>query len=71
MVKTGHRKFVKKEKASVKLKATKTLLPKGQNITDTNFKVKKIVVKEQLKPHSENEAVTKKRHQNIRVCVFV
>lgn len=66
MVKTGHRKFVKKEKASVKLKGTKTVLPKGQNVTDTSFKVRKIVVKEQLKPHGENETVTRKRHQNIR-----
>lgn len=66
MVKTGYKKFVKKEKASVKLKGHKTLLPKGQNVTDTSFKVKKIVVKEQLKPHAENEAVTKKRHQTVR-----
>lgn len=68
MVKTGHKKFVKKEKASVKLKGTKTLLPKGQNITDTSFKVKKIVVREQLKPRTENEVVTKKTHKNLRVC---
>lgn len=46
---TRHQKFLKSEKAKVKLKAKKELLPKGTNITNTTFKVKKIVIREQLK----------------------
>lgn len=61
MAKAGYKKFKKQEKARVKLKGNKTILPKGQNITDTNFKVKKIIVKEQLKEHSNLELLTKKR----------
>uniref|UniRef100_A0A182JFZ7 Pre-rRNA-processing protein Ipi1 N-terminal domain-containing protein n=1 Tax=Anopheles atroparvus TaxID=41427 RepID=A0A182JFZ7_ANOAO len=41
------RKFKKAEKSKVKLKGAK--LPKGTNITKTNFKVRKIVIPEQLK----------------------
>ena len=48
--KTPYKKLLKEEKAKTKLKVShKTLLPKGQNITDTSFKVRKIVVKNQLK----------------------
>lgn len=57
MPKTGatrYQKFLKSEKSKTKLKAKKDL-PKGTNVTKTNFKVKKIVIKEQLKKHVESE----------------
>lgn len=41
------RKFKKAEKSKIKLKGAK--LPKGTNVTKTNFKVRKIVIPEQLK----------------------
>lgn len=67
MVKSGHRKFIKKEKSKVKLKVShKTLLPKGQNITDTNFKVRKIVLHGQLKERGEHEILSK-GNLNIKV----
>lgn len=54
----------KKEKKAdftkVKLKVGKKL-PKGQNLTDTTFKSKKIVIGEQLKKHGEDEPLTKKK----------
>ena len=53
-----HQKNIKKEKAKVKFKVGKTL-PKGRNITDTSFNVKKILIKEQLKSGSV-EPVTKR-----------
>ncbi|XP_050423883.1 testis-expressed protein 10 [Adelges cooleyi] len=60
MVKSGHKKFLKKEKSKVKLKIShKTLLPKGQNVTDTNFKVKKIVLQGQLRERGEHEILSK------------
>ncbi|KAL4091103.1 hypothetical protein QTP88_025843 [Uroleucon formosanum] len=60
MVKSGKRKFVKKEKAKVHLKVShKTLLPKGQNVTDTNFKVRKIVLHGQLKERGDHEILSK------------
>ncbi|XP_065335602.1 testis-expressed protein 10 [Cloeon dipterum] len=55
-----HHKFLKSEKAKVKLKAKKTLT-KGQNITDTSFKVKKIVIQSQLAQQADAEPVTKKK----------
>lgn len=70
MGKAGYKRFKKQEKAKVKLKGNKTLLPKGQNVTDTTFKVKKIVVKEQLKQHGEQELLTKK-HLNIKVSLKI
>jgi len=67
MVKSGHKKFMKKEKSKVKLKvAHKTVLPKGQNITDTNFKVRKIVLPSQLKERGDHEILSK-GHLNIKV----
>lgn len=63
MPKTGatrYQKFLKSEKAKTKLKAKKDL-PKGTNVTKTNFKIKKIVIREQLKTHSENEILTTKK----------
>lgn len=68
MVKSGLRKFTKKEKSKVKLKVShKTLLPKGQNVTDTNFKVRKIVLPGQLKERGEYEILSK---GNLNIKVF-
>jgi len=55
-----HKKFLKSEKAKVKLKAGKKLT-KDQNITDTSFKVKKIVIQSQLAQQAESEPVTRKK----------
>lgn len=56
---TRYQKFLKAEKAKTKLKGKKDKeLPKGTNVTKTNFKVKKIVLKEQLKKHGDNEALS-------------
>ncbi|XP_059478820.1 testis-expressed protein 10 homolog [Neocloeon triangulifer] len=55
-----HQKFLKSEKAKVKLKAKKTLT-KGQNVTDTSFKIKKIVIQSQLAEQADAEPVTKKK----------
>uniref|UniRef100_A0A8D8RUF7 Testis-expressed sequence 10 protein homolog n=1 Tax=Cacopsylla melanoneura TaxID=428564 RepID=A0A8D8RUF7_9HEMI len=67
MVKTGHKKFVKKEKARVKLKKSyKTILPKGLNVTNTEFKVKRIVIREQLKERGENELLSAHRKLNVK-----
>ena len=61
-----HKKFLKSEKAKVKLKGGKKLLLKGQNITDTSFKVKKIVIQSQLAQQPESEPVTRK-NLNLKV----
>ncbi|XP_071439655.1 testis-expressed protein 10 homolog [Hetaerina americana] len=58
-----HKKNIKKEQNKVKFKVGRTL-PKGQNITDTSFKVKKVVIKEQLKAGGL-EPVTK-RNLNLK-----
>lgn len=42
-----HKKFLKSEKAKTKLKGAK--LQKGLNVTKTEFKVRKIVIRDQLK----------------------
>lgn len=61
---------MKKEKSKVKLKVShKTLLPKGQNVTDTNFKVRKIVLQSQLKERGEHEILSK-GNLNIKVLLF-
>ncbi|XP_034936629.1 testis-expressed protein 10 [Chelonus insularis] len=61
-----HQKNLKAEKSKVKLKANKSkVLPKGQNVTDINFKVKKIVIKEQLKQH-ELEEILSRRKLNVK-----
>ncbi|XP_012230863.1 testis-expressed protein 10 homolog [Linepithema humile] len=51
---------LKKEKAKVKLKAKKSTnqLPKGLNITNTSFKVKKILIREQLQQRDETEIIS-------------
>ncbi|XP_029043536.1 testis-expressed protein 10 homolog isoform X1 [Osmia bicornis bicornis] len=57
-----HMKRLKSEKAKVKLKAKKTKnLPKGLNVTDPSFKVKKIVIREQLKQRDETEILSKRK----------
>lgn len=57
-----HAKQLKSEKAKVKLKAKKTKhLPKGLNVTDPSFKVKKIVIREQLKEHDNSEILSKRK----------
>lgn len=64
-----HLKRLKSEKAKVKLKAKKTKhLPKGLNVTDPSFKVKKIVIREQLKQHDETDILSK-RKLNIKVLI--
>lgn len=67
-----HLKRLKSEKAKIKLKAKKTKhLPKGLNVTDPTFKVKKIVIREQLKQHDETDILSK-RKLNIKVllCIY-
>ncbi|GAB0088764.1 hypothetical protein DMENIID0001_032280 [Sergentomyia squamirostris] len=51
MGKGKHKKVLRSEKAKVKLKGVKLL--KAQNVTKTDFKVKKIIVREQLREESE------------------
>lgn len=60
-----HRKFVKSEKAKTKLKAAK--LPKGLNVTKTDFKIKKIVIREQIRDTSLIQNGTTIRSSNIKV----
>lgn len=55
-----NRKFLKAEKAKVKLKATKLKGP--QNVTKTDFKVRKIVITDQLKNVQVKEVGTRKIH---------
>ncbi|XP_059621917.1 testis-expressed protein 10 homolog [Phlebotomus argentipes] len=71
MAKGKHKKALRSEKAKVKLKGAK--LPKGLNITKTDFKVKKILIREQLKDTETPEGiqrvnikdlVSKLRHNN-------
>lgn len=61
-----HKKFLKSEKAKVKLKATKLKGP--QNITKTDFKVRKIVITEQLRNVQKKEAGNRKVH-SINDCL--
>ena len=59
-----HKKFLKSEKAKIKLKGAK--LPKGLNVTKTDFKAKKIVIKEQIR-NTFNADGTVIRKENIKV----
>ncbi|XP_046488568.1 testis-expressed protein 10 homolog [Neodiprion pinetum] len=66
-----HQKNLKSEKAKVKLKTktTKTKhLPKGLNVTDTSFKVKKILIRDQLKTQNETDIVSR-RNLNIKELI--
>ncbi|XP_017780476.1 PREDICTED: testis-expressed sequence 10 protein homolog [Nicrophorus vespilloides] len=59
-----HKKMLKSEKAKVKMrvKSEKTkFLPKGLNVTKTDFKVKAIVLPEQLKSHGGSELLSKRK----------
>lgn len=62
----------KSEKSKVKLKATKFgRLPKGLNVTDTTFKAKKILIREQLKQRSETELLsTRKLNIDVRETIY-
>lgn len=66
----GHRllKKIKSEKAKVKLKGSNHL-PKGTNVTDTSFKIKQIVIREQLKTSTTSEPLSK-RKLNLKVSTF-
>lgn len=61
-----HQKDLKSEKAKVKLKTKTKQLPKGLNVTDTSFKVKKILIRDQLKKQNETDIVSR-RNLNIKV----
>lgn len=60
-----HKKFIKSEKAKIKLNLKGAKLPKGLNVTKTDFKVKKIVIKEQI-TDTFNADGTVIRKQNIK-----
>lgn len=61
-----HKKFLKSEKAKVKLKGAK--LKEAQNVTKTDFKVRKIIITEQLKNVQENGISTRKKH-SVNDCI--
>lgn len=61
-----HKRKVREEKSKTKLKGSKLL--KGLNITKTYFKVKKIVIREQLKQFDSNEAHSS-RNLNVKDCI--
>lgn len=62
---TRYKKFVKSEKAKTKLKGAK--LPKGLNVTKTDFKIKKIAIREQIRDITVIEDGAVIRVQNIKV----
>lgn len=68
-----HKKDIKAEKAKTKLKQTKTkFLPKGLNVTNTAFKVKPIVIPEQLKKKDDEEILSKRKlNVKVKVIIFV
>lgn len=55
-----HKKFLKSEKAKVKLKGTK--LKTAQNVTKTDFKVRKIIIPDQIKNVKKDEITGLKQH---------
>lgn len=56
-----HKKNLKLEKGKTKLKSQKTqFLPKGKNVTDLSFKIKPIVLSQQLKVN-EGEALSSRK----------
>uniref|UniRef100_A0A336MCB0 CSON013034 protein n=1 Tax=Culicoides sonorensis TaxID=179676 RepID=A0A336MCB0_CULSO len=65
---TRHRKFLKAEKAKTKLKGHK--LPKGLNTTKTEFKVRKIVIPEQLKDKSSSNQALSRKLYNVKECLI-
>ncbi|XP_063698535.1 testis-expressed protein 10 homolog [Culicoides brevitarsis] len=64
---TRHRKFLKAEKARTKLKGAQ--LPKGLNVTKTEFKVRKIVIPEQLKDKSSLNQALSRKLLSVKECV--
>lgn len=67
-------KRLKKEKTKVKLKAKKSTnqLPKGLNVTNTSFKVKKILIREQLQHRDETEVIsTHKLNIKVRKTIYL
>lgn len=59
-----HQKRLKAEKSKVKLrvKGEKTkFLPKGQNVTDTTFKIKPITLPNQLQAKTNDEPLSKRK----------
>ncbi|XP_041980183.1 testis-expressed protein 10 [Aricia agestis] len=59
---TRYQKFLKAEKSKTKLKGKKDKeLPKGTNVTKTNFKVKKIIIREQLKKHESTDVLSTRK----------
>lgn len=66
----NHKKFLKSEKAKIKMNMKGAKLPKGLNVTKTDFKVKKIVIKEQI-TDTHNSDGTVIRKQNIKVIASI
>lgn len=63
-----HKKQLKSERAKVKLKG-KTL-PKGTNVTNTTFKVRKIIIGEQLKNVGVNK-VDIATQIKVSICIII
>ncbi|XP_058458980.1 testis-expressed protein 10 homolog [Malaya genurostris] len=62
------RKFKKAEKSKIKLKGAK--LPKGTNVTKTNFKVRKIVLPDQIKQRNLTDAIVlSNRSLTVKDCL--
>lgn len=66
---TRHAKFTKSEKAKTKLKGNK--LAKGLNVTKTEFKIKKIIIRDQIRESVLIEDGTEIRSQNIKVSSWL
>lgn len=60
-----HKKFLKSEKAKVKLKGNKLLA--AQNVTKTDFKIRKIIIPDQLKNVQQLKDVGQIKHHNVVV----
>lgn len=66
------RKFKKAEKSKIKLKSSLkgAKLPKGTNVTKTNFKVRKIVIPDQIKQRNLTDAnVLSSRSLTVKVSL--
>lgn len=61
-----HSKKLKSEKSKVHIKTKTKFLPKGQNVTKTAFKIRPIVLQEQLKER-QGEGLLSKKKANIDV----
>jgi len=62
-----HKKLRRQEKAKVQLKSGIRVVKKLQNEVKPEVKAKKIVVPEQLRQSSNQDALTTKRKQNLQV----